>query len=223
MWKLAVGVLLSVTLFLLMINPRNRLLMIGTTSAFTGLAGFVTEISFKLSATLPGGGILQGGVEGGTDIHPGFFLLLLAIGIIAIGFDAVGRGWIWPAFRRKDETRPELSFTLSGTDIPLTSEFSADGQKRFHIHGTVSKDAGNSVQLVSVDIKDATLAEFGVGSGDGVHASRIVEMTGASNVSILGDFPDAKLSRGRAKRQVFVVDEFARRWPAGHITFRSEG
>jgi len=218
-WKLAVAVLLLVALLVLLANPRNRLLAIGTTSALTGVAGFVTDVSFNLAATLPGVGMLQGGVEAGSDIPPIFFVLLLVIGLTAITIHAVGRGWIFPTLRKKDETRPELIFALNDPTVTLTNEFSGDGQKRFHIRLSVSKDAGNAVDLASVAIKDATITEFGVGAGDGVHMSQSVEASGASQLSILGEFPDAKLSRGRAKRKIIVVDEFNRQWVAGHITF----
>lgn len=219
-WKVALLILLVVALGVLLANPRNRLLAIGSTSALTGLAGFITDVSFNLSATLPGGGILKAGVEGGSDIPPIFFVLLLIIGFTAITLDAIGRGWIFPALRKKDETRPELSFALNDTSVALTSDFSGDGWKRFHIRLSVSKDAGNAVDLTSVAIKDAIITEFGVGAGDGVHISQTVETSGASQLSILGEFPDAKLSRRRAKRKIIVVDEFNRRWLAGRITFQ---
>jgi len=221
MWKVALLILLVVALGVLLANPRNRLLAIGTASALTGLAGFVTDVSFNLSATLPGGGIFRGGVDGGSDIHPIFFLLLLFIGVVATAVDAIGRGWIFPARRKNDETRPELSFVLNDTNVTLTNEFSGDGQKRFHIRLTVSKDAGNAVELASVDIKDAIITEFGVGAGDGVHTSQTVESSGASHLSILGEFPDAQLFRGRAKRKIIISDEFNRQWLAGRITFQS--
>ncbi len=220
MWKLALVVLLVVALVVLLANPRNRQLAIGTTSALTGLAGFVTDISFSLSATFPGGGILQGGVEGGTDIPPVYFILLLIVGLVAITVDAIGRGWIFPSFRKKDETRPELSFVLSDADVMLTGGLSGNGQKRFHIRLSVSKDLGNAVKLTSVVIKDATVTEFAIGSGDGVQISQTVEGSSASEMSILGDFPQAKLSRGRAKRKVIIVDEFSRYWLAGTVTLQ---
>ena len=221
MWKVALLILLVVALVVMLANPRNRLLAIGTASCLTALACFAADISFNLSATLPRGGIFQGGVEGGSDIPPIFFILLLVVGLVAIAVDSVGRGWIFPSLRKKDETRPELTFVLSTTDVVLTNEFSGDGQKRFHIQLSVSKDAGHAVQLTSVAIKDASITEFAVGSGDGVQTSQTVEGTGASEMSVLGEFPEARLSRGRAKRRITVVDEFNRRWVAGHITFQS--
>ena len=221
-WKAALIVLLAVTLAVMLANPRNRLLAIGTTSCLTALVGFAADISFNLSATFPGGGILQGGVEGGSDVPPFVFLLLLFLGLVAVAVDAVGRGWLFPSLRRKDETRPDLTFALSSADVVLTSEFSRDGWKRFHIRLSVSKDAGIAVRLTSVAIKDASIAEFAVGIGDGVQTSQTVDGTSASEMSILGDFPDAKLSRGRAKRKITVVDEFNRQWVAGQITFQSE-
>jgi len=75
-WKAALIVLLAVTLAVMLANPRNRLLAIGTTSCLTALVGFAADISFNLSATFPGGGILQGGVEGGSDVPLSYFPLL---------------------------------------------------------------------------------------------------------------------------------------------------
>ncbi|PJE37623.1 hypothetical protein CVM52_05715, partial [Pseudooceanicola lipolyticus] len=71
-----------------------------------------------------------------------------------------------------------------------------------------------------VTIRDARVTEFAIGTGDGVQITQTIERTGAAELSILGDFPEAKLSRGRAKRKIVVVDEFNRQWLAGLVTFQ---
>lgn len=219
-WKVVLIILLVVSLVVLLANPRNRLLALGTAASLTALAGFVSDISLNLSATLPGGGILQGGVEGGTDIPPAFFLLLLIVGLVTIAIDAVGRGWMFPSLRKRDETRPELSFVLNATEIPLGKAVSNDGHKRFHIRLLISKEVGNDVRLANIAIKDARVTEFAIGTGDGVQIAQTIEGNGAAELSILGDFPAVKLSRGRAKRKIVVVDEFNRQWLAGLVTFQ---
>ena len=219
-WKVVLIILLAVSLVVLLANPRNRLLALGTATSLTALAGFVSDISLNLSATLPGGGILQGGVEGGTDMPPIFFVLLLIVGLGAITIDAVGRGWMFPSLRKRDETRPELSFVLNATEIQLGKAGSKDKHKRFHVRLLVSKEKGNDVRLANISIKDASVSEFAIGTGDGVLITQTIKGTGAAELSILGDFPVAKLSRGRAKRKIVVVDEFNRHWSAGKVIFQ---
>lgn len=223
MWKVVLLILLAVALGVLFANPRNRLLAIGTAASLTALAGFVSDISLNLSATLPGGGILQAGVEGGSEVPPKAFVLLLVVGLVAILIDAIGRGWVFPQLRRKDETRPELSFVLDSTEIPLSEAPGKDEHKRFHICMLVSKEAGKDVRLASVSIKDASVSVFAIGEGDGVHISQTVEGTSAVELSILGDFPEAKLARGSASRKVVVTDEFNRHWLAGKVSFKNFG
>jgi hypothetical protein len=220
MWKVVLIILLAASLVVLLANPRNRILALGTATSLAALAGFVSDISLNLSATFPGGGVLQGGVEGGTDIPPVFFLLLLIVGLVAITIDALGRGWMFPSLRKRDATRPELSFVLNAAEISLGQAVSNDGQKRFHVRLLVSKEIGDDVRLANIAIKDANVTEFAIGAGDGVQVSQTIEGTRAGELSILGDFPVAKLSRGRAKRKVVVVDEFNRHWLAGTVTFQ---
>lgn len=220
MWKVVLIILLVVSLVVLLANPRNRLFALGTAASLTALAGFVSDFSLNLSATLPGGGIFQGGVEGGTDIPPVFFLLLLIVGLVTITIVAVGRGWMFPSLRKRDKTRPELSFVLNAAEIQLGKAVSDDGQRRFHVRLLVSKETGNDVRLANISIRDARVTEFAIGTGDGVQITQTIERTGAAELSILGDFPEAKLSRGRAKRKIVVVDEFNRQWLAGLVTFQ---
>lgn len=220
MWKVVLIILLAVFLVVLLANPRNRLLALGTAASLTALAGFVSDISLNLSATLPGGGIFQGGVEGGTDIPPVFFLLMLIVGLVTITIDAIGRGWVFPSLRKRDETRPELSFVLNAAEIQLGKVVSKDGHKRFHVRLLVSKETGNDVRLANIAIKDASVIEFAIGTGDGVQIAQTISGTGAAELSILGDFPEAKLFRGRAKRKIVVLDEFNRQWLAGEVTFQ---
>ncbi|WP_428515466.1 hypothetical protein [Roseovarius sp.] len=67
-WKVVLIIPLAVSLVVLLANLRNRLRALGTAASLTALAGFVADISLNPSSFLPGGGIFQGGVEGGTDI-----------------------------------------------------------------------------------------------------------------------------------------------------------
>lgn len=69
-WKVVLIIPLAVSFVVLLANPRNRLLALGTAASLTALAGLVSDIWLNLSATLPGGGIVQGGVERGIDISP---------------------------------------------------------------------------------------------------------------------------------------------------------
>ena len=164
--------------------------------------------------------MFSGGVDGGTDVPPIYYLLLLVIGIGTIAFDNVGRGWIWSFTRRNDPTRPDLTFTLEQAFIVITDQLAPAGEGRFHASLLASKAEGNPLRLVRVEIEDAKVLEIGVGQGDGVQSSLTIDKVGSMEISVLGTFPKDKLSKGPAKRNLVVVDEFNRRWSAGTVEFR---
>lgn len=220
-WKVAVTLLLIVALIVMMWNPRYRLLALGTAAAATGVAGFVTELSLNVSATLPGSGVFSGGVEGGSDVPPMYYLLLFFAGVATVAFDAVGRGWIWASKPEPDPARPELSFALSDTSISLSDDLASKDISRFYLRLSVSKANGVAVKIVRVEITDAEILEFGVGDGDGVQKSATIDRTGGSDISVLGTFPKTILSQGPTERAVTVVDEFNRSWAVGTVTFQS--
>tara|TARA_R110002124_G_scaffold65409_7_gene178893 strand:- start:1143 stop:1919 length:777 start_codon:yes stop_codon:yes gene_type:complete len=221
MWKLAVAILLAVALVVMMWNPRYRLFALGTAAAITGIAGFVTELSLNVTATLPGGGILSAGVEGGTDVSPAYFIALFGLGITTVAFDNVGRGWLWSLVHTNDTARPDLSFVLHDSAVKLTERLAENGDRRFHLSLSASKAEGVAVSLVRIEIKDAEILEWGVGKGDGVQNSMRIEHNSGSELSILGTIPESKISRGSAiKREIAIVDEFDRSWSVGPVTFQ---
>lgn len=219
-WKVAIAVLLGVAAVVMMWNPRYRLLALGTAAAATGIAGFVTELSLSVSATLPGNGVFSGGVEGGSDVPPIYYLLLFFAGVAAVAFDAVGRGWIWVSKPKPDTARPELAFSLSDTSIALSEDATNKGAGRFYLRLSVSKAEGAAIKITRVEIMDAEILEFGVGDGDGVQKSATIDRTGGSDLSVLGTFPWTFLSHGPAERTVAIIDEFDRNWTVGKVTFR---
>ena len=79
-WKLALLVMIVVAVGVMLANPRYRLLALGSSTVLTGLAGIVAEITATFSAKLPSGGTFTAGVEGGTNIPPYIFVLVLLIG-----------------------------------------------------------------------------------------------------------------------------------------------
>ena len=94
-WKAALLFLIGVTLIVMVWNPRYRLFGVGTVAALTGLGGSVAELSLNASATLLDDRMSSGSIEGGSEVPPVFFLMLLVIGVPTIAFNNVGRGWIW--------------------------------------------------------------------------------------------------------------------------------
>lgn len=220
-WKVAVALLLIVAVIVMMWNPRYRLLALGTAAAATGIAGFVTELSLNVSATLPGSGVFSGGVEGGSDVPPIYFIGLFLAGVVTVAFDAVGRGWIWASGPKPDPARPELSFVLSDTSIVLSGNPATEDAGRFYLRLSVSKADGAAVKIARVEITDAEILEFGVGDGDGVQKSATIDRSGGSDLSVLGNFPKTILSQGPVERAVTIVDEFDRNWMVGKVFFRS--
>lgn len=219
-WKVAIAVLLGVAAIVMMWNPRFRLLALGTAAAATGVAGFVTELSLNVSATLPGNGVFSGGVEGGSDVPPIYYLLLFFAGVATVAFDAVGRGWIWASEPAPDPARPELFFSLRETSIALSQDPTNEGAGRFYLRLAASKADGAVVKIARVEIMDADILEFGVGDGDGVQKSATIDRIGGSDLSVLGTFPWTFLSHGPAERTVAIIDEFDRNWEVGKVTFQ---
>lgn len=220
-WKVAVTLLLIVALIVMMWNPRYRLLALGTAAAATGVAGFVTELSLNVSATLPGNGVFAAGVMGGSDVPPIYYLLLFFAGVATVAFDAVGRGWIWASKPKPDPARPELAFSLSDTSIALSEDPTNKGAGRFYLRLSASKADGADVKIARVEIMDAEILEFGVGDGDGVQKSATIDRTGGSDLSVLGTFPWTLLSHGPAERTVAIIDEFDRNWTVGKVIFQN--
>lgn len=217
-WKIFLVLLIAVTLLVMLWNPRYRLFGIGTASALTGVGGFVTEWSFSATATMPGGKMFTAGIEGGSNVPPLFFLMLLIVGVVTIAFDNVGRGWIWSSMGQNDPAQPNLTFALEREIIPLSDYLAPIGQGRFHAGLIASKAKGQPVRLVRAEMEDANILELAVGHGDGVQRTLVIDRASAE-ISILGTFPRSALTKGSAKRELVIIDEFNRKWPAGTVEF----
>lgn len=206
-WKLALVAAAFTVALVIGLNPDIRLLVLGTSSVFAGLAGLSSTVLFSFSVRLPDGSTGQVGVEAGTPVEGWIYLALIISGLVAVGAHTV--------FQRQAATgqiealsdADTLTYVAHTAQVRAQSPRNDEEPVRFRIMMSVSKSFSRQVRIVRSDIDGALSTEVLVSNGDGLFADNLVTKKSGCEVRI-----DARFSAELAKelpfqKEVRLVDD----------------
>ena len=222
LWKLALFASALTVAIVIGLNPKVRLLVLGTSSVFAGLSGLAFSVFFDFSIQLPDGSTGKVGVEAGTPIEGWIYLMLVVSGLIAVGVHTVFERQDAKDDKSNDEASDDrLIFVAQSDRVRERGSRNESEPISFLIMLSITKPFSAQARIVRADIPDALQSEVLVSAGNGVFADNLVTKKNGCEARIDVSFPARMATQMPFTRSVTLIDDRAQKSRSIDIQFEA--